>query len=223
MDAIRRGLVIVVAGLAAAPAASAQGKGAEVTHGFRAYIVQEPRFPAEDIRNRAGKIQDLVTDHGLNPVIAVFSRSIARDANSPHGALVAKLDDLTSEQGWKDRRLGAYMVFLVLANEFRKDDTRDARIQDISQFASGAMPKRVTMGLAEATVTPDGAEQALVPVQVQAMGIGPEDDLVIVFYDRFHVVKRWTFKAGMPPGDADLAAIEAEVEKRLGPRKKAKK
>src|SRR5688572_30128434 len=223
MDAIRRGLLIVVAGLAAAPAASAQGKGAEVTHGFRAYIVQEPRFPAEDIRNRTGKIQDLVTDHGLNPVIAVFSRSIPRDANSPLGALVNRLDEMTAEEGWKDRRLGAYLVFLALANEYRKDDTRDARIQEIKQFASGVMPKRVTLGLAEATETPDGAEQPLVPAQVQAMGIGPDDDLVIVFYERFQVVKRWAFKKDMAPAEGDLTAIEAEVEKRRGPRKKGKK
>jgi hypothetical protein len=223
MNAICRGLWVGVAGLAVALPCAAQPKAGEVTQGFRAYIVHEPRFAAEDIRNRTGKIQDLVTDHGLNPVVAVFSRSIPRDANSPLGALVNRLDDLTSEEGWKDRRLGAYLVFLALANEYRKDDTRDARIQEIKQFASGVMPKRVTFGLAEATETPDGAEQPLVPAQVQAMGIGAEDDLVIVFYDRFNVVKRWAFKKDMAPAEGDLAAIEAEVEKRLGPRKKGKK
>jgi hypothetical protein len=62
--------------------------------------------------------------------------------------------------------------------------------------------------------------QPLVPAQVTAMGIAPEDDVVIVFYDKFHVIKRWKFKAGMPPGEGEVAAIEAEVAKHLGPRKK---
>ena len=219
MSTVRRAFWAGVAGLAIAIIGVAQEKPTEVTQGFRAYIVAEPRFPAEDVRNRTGKMQDLVTDYGLNPVIAVFSRTIpGADANNPLAPLVAKLDEVTAEPVWKNRRLGAYLVFLALTNEFRKDDTRDAKIQQITQFVAGAMPKRVTVGLAEATETPDGTEQPLVPAQVTAMGIGPEDDLVIVFYDKFHVVKRWAFKTGMPPAEADLAAIEAEVAKRLGPR-----
>jgi hypothetical protein len=220
MNAVRRGLLMGVAGLALVIGAPAQDGPAEITQGFRAYIVAEPRFPAEDVRNRTGKLQDLVTDYGLNPVIAVFSRTIPADANHPIAALIAKLDEIASDDGWKDRRFGAYVVFLALKNEFRKDDTRDARIKEISQFVSGVMPKRVTIGLAEASEVPDGAEQPSVPTQVAAMGIAPEDDLVIVFYHNFHVIKRWKFKAGTPPGEADLAAIEAEVTKHLGPRKK---
>jgi len=52
------------------------------------------------------------------------------------------------------------------------------------------------------------------------MGIAPEDDIVIVFYNNFKVVKRWKFKANAPPGEADLKAIEAEVERVLGAKKK---
>lgn len=220
MNAVRRGLLVGVAGLSLVIGAPAQDGPAEITEGFRAYVVAEPRYPAEDVRNRTGKLQDLVTDYGLNPVIAVFSRAVPVDANHPIAALVAKLDDLASDDGWKDRRFGAYLVFLALKDEFRKDDTRDARIKEISQFVSGVMPKRVTIGLAAATETPDGAAEPLVPAQVTAMGIGPEDDLVIVFYHNFHVIKRWKFKAGTPPAEADLAALEAEVTKHLGPRKK---
>jgi len=218
MNAVRRGLLVGIAGLSLAVGAPAQDGPAEITQGFRAYIVAEPRFPAEDVRNRTGKLQDLVTDYGLNPTVAVFSRTIPTDAHHPLAAVVHKLDDLTSDDGWKDRRLGAYLVFLALKDEFRKDDSRDARIKEISQFVSGVMPKRVTVGLAEATEMPQA--QPLVPAQVTAMGIAPEDDVVIVFYDKFHVIKRWKFKAGMPPGEGDVAAIEAEVAKHLGPRKK---
>jgi hypothetical protein len=195
-------------------------KSDEITQGFRAFIVNEPRFPPEDVRHRTGKMQDLVTDHGLNPVIAVFSRVIPADAAHPLAAVVKKLDELAEVKEYKAKRLGTFLVFLALKDEFRKDQTRDARINEIKQFASGVMPKRTTFGLAEATEVPDNTVEPLVPAQVTAMGIAPEDDIVIIFYNKFNVVKRWKFKAAMPPGDADLQALEAEVDKVLGPRKK---
>jgi hypothetical protein len=52
------------------------------------------------------------------------------------------------------------------------------------------------------------------------MGIGAEDDLVIVFYSKFHVHKRWKFPASKPPTEEDLKAIQAEVDRVLGPAKK---
>ena len=52
------------------------------------------------------------------------------------------------------------------------------------------------------------------------MGIGPEDDLVIVFYDRFHVIKRWKFPASKPPTEEDLKALDETVAKALGGKKK---
>jgi hypothetical protein len=100
------------------------------------------------------------------------------------------------------------------------DHGGDARIKEIAQFVSGVMPKRTTIGLAEAMETPDGVEQPLVPAQVTAMGIGAEDDIVIVFYNNFTVVKRWKFKASAPPTDDDLKAIEAEVARVIGAKKK---
>src|SRR5205814_421399 len=143
--------------------------------------------------------------------------TIPADANHPLAAVVKKLDELIEVKEYKAHRLGAYLVFLALQNEFRKDETRDARIKEVAQFVSGVMPKHVTVGLAERTETPDGAEQPLVPAQVTAMGIGPEDDLVIVFYWKFHVQKRWKFPAGKPPTEEDLKAIDAEVARVLGP------
>ena len=231
MSTVRRAFWAGVAGLAIVLGSSAQdkekaepekaepAKADDVGAGFRAYIVAEPRFPAEDIRNRNGKMQDLVTDHGLEPVIAVFSRTIPAAVDHPLAAVVKKLDELAEVKDFKARRLGAFVVFLGQKNEFRKDDTRDARIVEIGQFVSGVMPKRTTIGLAEATETPDGTEQPLVPAQVTAMGIGPEDDVVIVFYHKLHVIKRWKFPASKPPGDEDLKAIEAEVAKLLGKKK----
>lgn len=220
------------------PPADVPAGADEVGRGFRAYVVAEPRFPVEDIRNPLdntadpkGKYKlgrnpvDLVTEHGLNPVIAVFARNIPKDKADPLVALVGKMDELAGAKEYKARKLGAYLVFLVLRDEYRKDpEDRDARMKEARQFAKDlAQPDRpsvTTVAVAEAAVTPEGSEQPLVPAQVTAMGVGPKDDVVIVFYHKFQVVKRWKFTADAPPGPAALDALEAEVVKLLGPRKK---
>ena len=163
---------------------------------------------------------DLVTEHGLEPTIAVFARTIPADVAQPAGFLVKKLDALQEMKEYKAKRLGAFMVFLALKDEYRKDETRDPRIKEIQQFAAGIMPKHTTIALAEATAVPEGSETPLVPAQVQAMGIGPEDDIVVVFYDRLHVIKRWKFPASKPPTEEDLKAIDDAVAKELAPTKK---
>jgi hypothetical protein len=229
MSIVRRALWAVVAGLAVGFGSAAQdpkkdgepapAAGEQIGAGFRAYVVAEPRFPKDDVRNRAGKMQDLVTDHALEPTIAIFSRTIPADVTHPLAFVVKKVDELQENKAYKARRLGSFVVFLSLKDEFRKDETRDARIKEIEQFVSGLMPKHTTVGLAEATETPDGTNNPLVPAQVQAMGIAPEDDIVVVFYDRFHVRNRWKFTGEKPPTDADLKAIEDAVAKALTPKK----
>ena len=221
MSIVRRALWAGVAGLTIAIGLPAQEKkepapGEEITSGFRAYVVAEPRFPKEDVRHRVGKMQDLVTDHALEPTIAIFSRTIPTDAAHPLAALVKKVDELQENKVYKARRLGAFLAFLSLRDEFRKDETRDPRIKEIEQFVSGLMPKHTTVGLSEATVVPDGQNTPLVPAQVQAFGIAPEDDLVVVFYNKFHVINRWKFTGDKPPAEADLKAIEDAVAKALG-------
>ena len=213
-----RWLGLGVVTLASALAGVAQEKREDVPQGFRAYVVNEPRFPPSELRNRTGKMQDFVCEHGLNPVIAVFSRTIPADATHPLNGLVAKQDALGND--YVTRRLGTYVVFLSLKDEYRKDETRDDRIIEIQRFVKEAMPKRTTIGLAEATETPDGTNQAAVPAQVTGMGIAADDDLVIVLYHRFGIVKRWKFKADAPPTEATLTQLTAEVEKLLGPVKK---
>lgn len=228
MSIVRRAFWAALAGLALAVGLVAQDKketpeptapaGEEITAGFRAYIVAEPRFGKEDVRNRTGKMQDLVTDHALEPTIAVFSRTIPPDIVQPLAFVIKKLDALQETRELKAKRLGAFVVFLALKDEFRKDETRDARIREIEQFVAALMPKHTTIGLAEATESPDGGAP-LVPAQVQKMGIGTEDDLVIVFYNKFHVIKRWKFPASKGPTEEDLKALEDEVAKTLGGKK----
>src|SRR5262245_62859191 len=123
MKTVCRVVLAGIAALAVCAGAPAQDKAEDVGQGFRAFVIKEPRYPADDIRNREGKMQDLVTEHGLNPVIAVFSRVVTTDAAHPLAAVVKKLDDLAENKDYKGKRLGTYMVFLALKNEFRKDET----------------------------------------------------------------------------------------------------
>lgn len=216
----------------------------DVALGFQAFIVYEPKYAggakldtitasgfkafidydqkpvseqARDIRNRSGRMQDLVSEHGLNPVLAVFAKTVPPgDPGSPMVALLKKQDEIATN--YYHRRLGAFTVFLALKNIFREDDrdnTRDARLKEIARFTTGAAPKRTTISLAEATVAPKG-ESPKVPNQVAKMGIADADDVVIVLYHRLEVVKRWKFPAGTPPTQATLDEIGAEVEKLLG-------
>ena len=227
MSLVRRALWAGVAGLAMAVGSTAQEKkdapagGDEITTGFKAFVVAEPRFPVDDIRNPVGNKRrnpvDLVGDHALEPTIAIFARTVPADATHPLAFVTKKVDELQEKPAYKARRLGAFVVFLALKDEFRKDETRDARIKEIQNFVSGLMPKHTTVALAEATEMPDNAP--LVPAQVQAFGIAPEDDIAIVFYNRFHVLNRWKFTGDKPPTEADLKAIEVAVAKALAPKK----
>ena len=60
-----------------------------------------------------------------------------RTPSHPLAAVVKKLDELQEVKEYKARRLGAFLVFLALKDEFRKDETRDARIKEIEQFVVG--------------------------------------------------------------------------------------
>lgn len=239
MRYVRHALLVVAAGLGLAVGSPAQDKGDEITTGFRAFVVAEPRFPPPefrdrngkveppplgpdgkpiprpDVRNRAGKMPDLVTEHGLNPVVAVFSRTVPAEADNPLVAVVRKTDKLVADN--KARKLGAFLVFLTLPDEYRKadkDNTRDAKVKEVEQWVNGAKPTKTTVALAEATVKTDA--DTLVPEQVTKMGIEAEDDLVIVFYHQYRVVKRWKYKVGTAPTEADLAALSDEVAKVVG-------
>lgn len=219
MRSLRRGLWAVVAGLAVTGSVRSQDKVEEVKQGFRAYVVAEPRYSEKDPRNRTGKMPDLVAEHGLKPVVAVFSRSIPKEAANPLADILKKTDSYV--ENYKSRKFGAFLVFLALKDEFRKhdpDNSRDERIKDVKQFVNGAKPAKTTIGLAEATVITDTG--ALVPAQVTNFGIGPEDDLVIVFFNDLRVVKRWNFKAGMAPTAADLEDLDNTVATTLGIKKK---
>jgi hypothetical protein len=215
MRFVRRALLVVAAGLALSVGSPAQEKGGEIAGGFRAFVIAEPRYPESDIRNRTGKMPDLVTEHGLNPVIAVFARTVPAEAANPLIPVVRKIDELVEK--YKSRKLGAYLVFLALPDEYRKadkDNTRDAKVTAVKQWVNGAKPTKTTIGLAEATIKTES--DTLVPKQVTDMGITAEDDLVILFYYQYRVVKRLAYKVGTAPSEADLKDLSDAVEKVLG-------
>ncbi|HVK13686.1 MAG TPA: hypothetical protein VM597_33375 [Gemmataceae bacterium] len=214
MRFVRRAFLTAAAGLALVVGAPAQEK-IEVNGGFRAFVVVEPRFPESDIRNRTGKMPDLVTEHGLNPVVAVFSRTVPNQADNPLVPVVRVTDALVEK--YKARKLGSYLVFLALPDEYRKalkDNTADAKVAEVKQWANGAKPTKTTVALAEATVKNEA--DTLVPKQVTDLGIENDDDVTILFYHQYRVVKRWKYKAGMAPSDADLKDLQDTVAATLG-------
>ena len=217
MRFVRRAFVVVAAGLALVVGSPAQEK-TEINGGFRAFVVAEPRFPESAIRNRTGKMPDLVTEHGLNPVVAVFSRTIPKEAANPLISVIRTTDALVEK--YKARKLGAYLVFLALPDEYRKADkenTRDARVTEVKQWVNGAKPTKTTIALAEATVKSEA--DTLVPKQVTDLGIENDDDLTILFYNQYRVVKRWKYKAGTAPSEADLKERQDVVAATLGGKK----
>jgi hypothetical protein len=235
MRFVRRAFVVAAAGLALAVGSPAQEK-TEVNGGFRAFVVAEPRFPESDIRNRTGKMPDLVTEHGLNPVVAVFSRTIPNQAANPLVPIIRTTDALVEK--YKARKFGSYLVFLALQDDYRKnfriekgkdkdtgkdvekvipDNTADTRVTEVKQWVNGAKPTKTTIALAEATVKSDA--DTLVPQQVKDLGIENDDDLTILFYHQYRVVKRWKYKAGMAPSEEDLKDIQDTVAATLSGKK----
>src|SRR5438105_2600142 len=88
------GLLALFAAAAAAgqdpkPPANSAKPGEVVPANFRAYIVADDRFPPKvtppvtnedrDPRDRTNKMHCLVSENGLNPVVAVFVRADAKD------------------------------------------------------------------------------------------------------------------------------------------------
>jgi hypothetical protein len=182
----------------------------DLAQGFRAYVVADPRFAADDVRHRVGKMQDLITDRGLDPFIAVFTRTIPKSPDDPLGAIIKKGDELNEK--FKAKRLTSFVVFLALKDEFRRDEGRDALLTQINQYVAGAKPAKTTIGLSEATVIPAEGAAAAVPQQVSALGITAEDETVILVVDKLQIVKKWKFKAGTPPTAADLEDLAKTAE-----------
>jgi hypothetical protein len=181
---------------------------------FRLYVVSDKRYDPKDELNRTGKLHDPVGEHGLAPVLAVFSRSVPDKADDPLVALLQAQDRLA--QKYRALRLGAFAAFLTLTRDFPEAQDRDEKIAAVANLARSANVANVTIGLAEAATEENGKVGP--SPQVEAWKIGAEDDVTVVFYYRFEVVGRWAFPKDKPPTPADIDAIAAAVDKLLAPK-----
>jgi hypothetical protein len=167
----------------------------------------------KDDKNRVGKLHDPVTEYGLSTCIAVFIRGVPKDAEDPALAVLKKQQELAAK--YRAKRLAVFAVFLALTKNFIDDDSRDARITEISNLAKGADIPLVSVGLAEATIV--GDDDVVKPSKaVTDWGIGNDDAITIVFYHRFKIIKRWKFAADAPPTDKDFQELANDVDKILG-------
>jgi hypothetical protein len=175
---------------------------------FRSFIVRDERTPLVADKNRTSKLHCLVCANGLNPGIAVFSRSIPKEATAPLARLILKQDELAKK--YAVSRLGVYTIFLGLSQLYEDDQTRETKTAEIANFGRAVNAKLVPLGLAEATVL-EGDKPITAP-QVKAYNIADADDITVVFYDRLKTIQTWKFAADKGPTAEDLAAMEKRVD-----------
>ena len=202
---------------------------------FRAYVVWDKRTDDGrakgtndrlDARNRKDRIHDLVTEHGLNPAILIFSRTTPEKGDAPVAKLILAANDWAVT--YRPDRLGAFAVFLTLAKEYPEDDQRSAHATKAEALATdltkkansqedpvtartGADPKPkpflVPFGLA-----------ASVSEQTKKYDLKDGHDITVIFYHRMKVLETWTYTVDKPPTDEAIkaigAAVAAELKKR---------
>jgi hypothetical protein len=205
------GLIVGIVG-----AASADEKDAKIEAGFRCYIVMDKRYDLKTEQNRTGSFHCPVCEYGLQPVLAVFSRSIPAREDDPVVALIQRQDKLAEK--YRAQRLGTFAVFLTLNKDHPDDKDREKSLQAVGLVAQQANVKNVLIGVAEATVEEEG--ETVPSPQVKAFHIGNEDDVTVILYHRMTVVDRWKFTKDKPLTAQDLDAVSAAVDQLLGKKKK---
>lgn len=235
--------LFAIAGLAAVLAAAAPaqdkkddpkpGKKPTVPETFRAYLAADARFTPKgtmpgvrkgwtvdastkvkaddrDPRDRTGKMHCLVCEYGPAPVVAVFVRSDLKglDATSGVAQLAQGLEVLIPK--YRGDKLAAFMMFLQLEGEYQaeaNDDTRDDLAAQVRGLAVAANATYVPFGLA-----PKQSKE------IAEWGVGENAQVVVVFYDRMRVERRWSFDADPTP--AQVKEVLDAVEQHLDPTKK---
>jgi hypothetical protein len=169
--------------------------------------------PADrDPRDRTSMMHDVVTEHGLNPVVLVLTRS-APAADSPAAKLAKDLNPLVTKH--KGNNFAVSVVFLTLEKEYPQDEryvendpnkgfVREAQAQAVKGLATTLAAPKVVYGLA-----------AVKSAQTDAWGMGDGETLVVL-YHRMQVVKRWEAKAGQPLGDDVLKQVVAAADATAG-------
>jgi len=238
-------LLAAAAGVAQEPKAappSTAKPGEVVPATFRAYVAADDRFPPKvnpplkpddrDPRDRTAKVHCLVCENGLSPVVAVFVRGHPKDVAPDGGvaklakALDAKIPDYRAD------RLAGFVAFLnvegpaktvtvtnaegattavvELDAEYPDDEKRDEYATAIRDLAAATKTPNVPFALAPA------ASKA-----AAAWGLGADDQVTVVIYNRLRVVNRWKFDAAGPTDD-QVKEIVAAAEEMITGVKKAK-
>jgi hypothetical protein len=166
--------------------------------------VSEDRFNLGDLA-RVGKFHDFVTDYGLDPTVAVFSRQLPQ-ADQPLGKLLQALDQAAIKN--RNARLHAFAVFLTLKGPFLEDDQQPVQIKQIEDFGNQLQLKAVPLTL-------DTTEND----QAKAYDI-PADATAVVLIAVNQIVRaRHVFTADKPLDDAAVQAIVADINKAIGVKK----
>jgi hypothetical protein len=129
------GLLALVSGSVAGQDEAAGQPGSFVATTFRAFIVTDDRWPPvtdektqkkeRDPKDRTNKIHDLVTENGLNPMVAIFVRTdldkLKGDATAGRfgvGKLALEVNNLLTDKVhngvYKGARLAGFVMFLKL-------------------------------------------------------------------------------------------------------------
>lgn len=210
-------------------------KGELIPSPFRSYIVVDDRYPPKvagsnnpddrDPKDRTNKMHCLVCENGLNPVAVIFIREDAKKLSPTGGIgnLAQGLNKLQSEPEFRGAKLGAFAIFLKIEGmpksvtvtnadksqttidldaEYPDDEKRDVYAGEIRDLASGIKAPNVVFGLAPAAST-----------AAKSWGIADTDEITVVVYNHFRIVKRWTFKADPGPTDDEVKQILDTVKK----------
>lgn len=217
------GLLLVAACVSLSLAQDAPTKPASgaVPAGFRAFIAVDNRYPPKvtpvkraedrDPRDRTFKMHDLVVENGLNPVVAIFTRTPTSQQDTPVTKLIKQLDPLVTKH--RASNLAAFAIFATLEKEFPMDETRNAsgyvrdeQTQDLIKLATGLGVTKVPLGLAS-RVSPSLAN----------WGFSDTTETKVVLYHRLKIVATWPAD-GMKLSDDDVAAVVAATDKEAASR-----
>lgn len=210
-------------------------KGELVPAPFRAYMVVDNRYPPKVAgsmnpddrhpKDSTNKMHDLVTEHGLNPVVAVFVRTEPKKLAAGGGGvgkLAIEMNKLMMLPEYRGNKLASFVTFLQIEGkqntvtvtnldksqtmveldpEYPDDESRDVYATDIRDLASGLKTANVVFGLAPVT-SKVGATWDIEP---------GKDGVTVVFFNRIRVVDRWKFGAD-GPDDEQIKTIISTVE-----------
>ena len=197
-------LIFCGAGLALLPA---QNPDAPKSTGQVGQMLPGP-FPSYNVTgNRAKTFHCLVIERELNPTVAVFGVNIdAKQPPEPLKTLLSKLESMTAAN--RAAKFGAFAIFLNLEKEFYQDNTREGKIAGLEGLSESLKLKDVVLGLER----PDSSPAV-------SYGIGKDDKIVVLVYNRHKVLARFTFTDKKPMTDADVNTILGEAAKMLPAKK----